>query len=109
MDPSVSVPWPRPCDVVVKKYCNVNYMMDDLNIIMCSTKQETLTERRLLLLTISENILAYPDFWYTRHYIAMLQLPKLIKVVIRKLEEHVENITTFDANEYIEKLQAILN
>ena len=103
-----TVPWPRPCDVVVEKYYNVNYMMDDLMVIICYTKPETLTERRLLLLTISENLLAYPGFWCDRRYIAILVLPKLIKATIRKFEEHAENITTFDANEYIEKLKALL-
>ena len=104
----VSVPWPRPCDVVVEKYYNVNYMLDDLNTIIRSTEPETLTERRLRLLIVSENLLAYPDFWYTRHYIARLVWPKIVKATISKFEEHAENITTFDANEYIEKLKALL-
>ena len=92
-----TVQWPRPCDVVVEKYYNVNYMLDDLKKLMCSTEPETLTERRLRRLTTSEHLLPYRGFgmWHKEE-------------IIRKLEEKVENITTFDANEYIEKLKALL-
>ena len=96
----MEAPWPRPCDVVVKKYYTVNNLIDDIMVMLCSTDSETVTERRLRMLIISEHLLAYRGFG--------MAWPKVIKEIICKLEEHAENITTFDTKEYIEKLQALL-
>ena len=96
---SVSVQWPRPCDVMVRKYYDINNLIDDIRV-MFSTYLVTVTEQRLRMLNVSEHLLAYRGFG--------MAWSKVIKEIICKLEEHAENITTFDANEYIEKLKALL-
>ena len=92
----MEAPWPRPCDVVVRRYYDRQCLVDDLIVVLSST----VTERRLRMLTISEHLLAYRGFG--------MAWPKVIKEIIRKLEEEVENITTFDVKEYIEKLRELL-
>jgi hypothetical protein len=86
--------------VVVKEYYDVNNLTDDLIVVLSSTEPDTVTERRLRMLTISEHLLAYRGFG--------MAWPKVIKEIIRELEEEAENITTFDAKEYTAQLQTLL-
>jgi hypothetical protein len=100
IESSVSAPWPRPCDVVVKRYYDRQCLIDDLIVILSSIDPTTVTERRLRMLTISEHLLAYRGFG--------MAWPKVVREIISKLEEQAENITTFDVKEYTAQLQELL-
>jgi hypothetical protein len=95
-----TVPWPRPCDVVVKRYYDRQCLIDDLIVVLSSIDPTTVTERRLRMLTISEHLLAYRGFG--------MAWPKVVREIISKLEEQAENITTFDVKEYTAQLQELL-
>ena len=96
IESSVSVPWPHPCDIIVKKFDNLDDLYEFVKT-RVEYQPESVMERRILLLDIAEHLLANPRF--------SCLLIHLNKTIANKLDEYAESITTFDAKSYASKIR----
>lgn len=93
------LPWPRPSDVIAKKYDVLASMVEYFNAWATVPEPASITKRRLMILECAEHLLVNPQF--------RARWPGLIETIARRFDEESEKITTFDAKAYATRLRAL--
>lgn len=91
--------WPRPSDVITTRHESLETMSRAIED-MFSQNNLSLTQRRILFLSVCETMLA------NAHLAS--RFSELVSLAIRRLDDEESTITTFDAKVYSDRLRALV-